>query len=95
MAPEMLTGTSDYGVYTQAVDVYSYGIFLFEVVAQCRPFVNVSMFSLPDRIVEGLRPDVPDNAVEPLRSLMQACWQPQAADRPSFKEIVATLKSAA
>ena len=89
MAPEMLTGEGD---YSQAVDVYSYGILLYELVAQRRPFLDVSSFSLPDKVIEGLRPEVPSDATEPLRSLMESCWATDPRDRPSFKSIAATLK---
>lgn len=88
----MLTGDGD---YSQAVDVYSYGILLFELVAQKRPFVNISSFALPDAVIAGARPDVPTEAAEPLRGIMQQCWATDPQDRPSFKTIVATLKDAA
>lgn len=91
MAPEMLTGE---GNYTQAVDVYSFGILLYELVTQKRPFFEVDSFALPDRVLEGLRPDVPTEATEPIRSLMQECWATNPHERPSFKSIVATLQSA-
>lgn len=39
----------------------------------------------------GLRPEIPKDCPQVLRSLMQRCWNNNPAKRPQFAEIIAIL----
>eukprot|EP01114_Cavostelium_apophysatum_P001871 TRINITY_DN11645_c0_g1_i2.p1 TRINITY_DN11645_c0_g1~~TRINITY_DN11645_c0_g1_i2.p1 ORF type:complete len:632 (-),score=192.54 TRINITY_DN11645_c0_g1_i2:34-1929(-) len=87
MAPEMLL---DQG-YDEKADVYSFGILLWELLTCEEPYRGA--FKTFEEMLEavtkrGRRPDIPDDCPPKLRELMQACWNPSATNRPSFKKIL-------
>jgi serine/threonine protein kinase len=93
MAPEVLEGR----YYTEKVDVYSYGILLFEVLSGRVPFHDLDMdpAQIAVQVAKGLRPEhnwlrgCPPRLAE----LAPRCWQMDPSSRPSFDEILASLSS--
>jgi len=88
MAPEMVSGR-----YDEKVDVYSFGIFLFEVLAQELPFDGIKGINVPQAACNGERPCldlVPHWVPATLSSLMVRCWSHCSA-RPSFSSICAAI----
>jgi len=95
MAPEVLAKQS----FNEKVDVYAFGVVLFEVVTACLPYANPDDGSFPDNfecsVIKNLRPDVsqvPADCPEALRELMVDCWQHDPNMRPSFETITEILK---
>lgn len=91
MAPELLS--PDHLPHNEKVDVYSFAILMVEVLNNEQPFsgkdpIQVAMAVL----MQGLRPDVPKSAPEPLMSIITDSWAAAAPSRPSFDEILARLR---
>ena len=91
MAPEMFQG----GNYTEKVDVYSYGMVLFEIFARKIPFDDVDGFSVPVQVTKGLRPKLPKHVPKSWVKLITQCWHDKPSKRPTFDRIVDTLRSLA
>jgi len=90
IAPEIFDGD---GTYTNAVDVYSYGLILYELVTQCTPFKDYKTFEIPRKVLEGVRPEIPPGSCsDALASLIQQCWHSLPKKRPSLEVVCAQLK---
>eukprot|EP00539_Tryblionella_compressa_P022166 CAMPEP_0178888222 /NCGR_PEP_ID=MMETSP0747-20121128/17053_1 /TAXON_ID=913974 /ORGANISM="Nitzschia punctata, Strain CCMP561" /LENGTH=383 /DNA_ID=CAMNT_0020557511 /DNA_START=49 /DNA_END=1201 /DNA_ORIENTATION=+ len=97
MSPEAMAGHG----YSLKSDVYSFGILLFELCTLQVPFEddlpkNATLQDFQKLVVEeGLRPS--SKVLERIpcaktRSLIQRCWHTDPNSRPSFEEILQTLK---
>jgi len=85
MAPELLSD----GSYSQATDVYAFGIIMWEISSREKPFLEIvhdKQFAL--RIFTGLRPTITDDTPQHYRDLMERCWHSDPTKRPTAKEIV-------
>jgi len=93
MAPEVLSGHQ----YDEKVDVYSYGICLFEIVARRIPYDGSGLepVSIAVAVSKGRRPDagcIPQDCPADLRFTMECCWAQRPSGRPGFDTILETLK---
>lgn len=93
MAPEVLNGHA----YDEKVDVYSYGICLFELIARRIPYDGSGLepVSIAVAVSRGRRPDVsmvPQTCPADLRFTMECCWSHCPTGRPGFDTILETLK---
>ena len=85
LAPELLTG---HGSYSQATDVYAFGIIMWEISSHEKPFGEVDHdLQLALSIVKGLRPEITEDTPPFYRDLMQKCWNPDPTTRPTAQEI--------
>eukprot|EP01104_Vermistella_antarctica_P010102 TRINITY_DN2668_c0_g1_i2.p1 TRINITY_DN2668_c0_g1~~TRINITY_DN2668_c0_g1_i2.p1 ORF type:complete len:635 (+),score=49.56 TRINITY_DN2668_c0_g1_i2:153-2057(+) len=94
-APEVLAGSTD---YNKAVDVYSFGILLCELVMRKCPYDGKSFnfgLQLSRHVIDGGRPTIPDSIPAPVRKLITECWAHNPAERPSFPQIHQRLKNIA
>eukprot|EP01094_Clydonella_sp_ATCC50884_P010612 TRINITY_DN2033_c1_g1_i1.p1 TRINITY_DN2033_c1_g1~~TRINITY_DN2033_c1_g1_i1.p1 ORF type:complete len:2147 (+),score=597.65 TRINITY_DN2033_c1_g1_i1:403-6441(+) len=88
LAPEVHLGLE----YTQAVDVYSFGIVLWELLAGKIPFADVPWDAeVVDGVVKGVRPPLPPYTPPELGKLIVECWDGDPAKRPDFKYVLAKL----
>lgn len=102
MAPEVLANKR----YNEKVDVYSFGIILYEVMARCKlinlfvtpgtpgPFAAQRVKQYSESVMNGFRPPVPLQWPIGVRTLIQDCWQHDPRDRPSIAEAGTRLKTA-
>lgn len=91
-APELLTAASTTR-YSVKVDVYSFGMVMWELWEKRRPYDEFhSRFDITDAIRSGKRPVISDNCPPAWKSLVQRCWQAEPARRPTFKYIEKYLK---
>lgn len=88
-APEQLTGQR----CTDKVDVYSYGMLVYELVSNEYPFGSkANPVQLLGQITQGKRrPAIPDGCHEGLKQLIEDCWQHEPTARPPFSDVLARL----
>ena len=93
-APEILRGE----MYDVSVDVYSYGITLWEIMTAKHPYFEkiaqrLMMADILDQIVRmDARPEFPDVCMEDLKKLAKSCWNGNPVHRPTFENIVPKLE---
>ncbi|GAV67172.1 PB1 domain-containing protein/Pkinase_Tyr domain-containing protein [Cephalotus follicularis] len=91
MAPELLNGGSS--KVSEKVDVFSFGIVLWEILTGEEPYANMHYGAIIGGIVNNtLRPPVPSFCDHEWRFLMEQCWAPDPVGRPSFTEITRRLR---
>ncbi|MCE8163182.1 MAG: serine/threonine-protein kinase [Candidatus Moeniiplasma glomeromycotorum] len=91
IAPEVLRGRP----YTQASDIYSFGIVAYEVLSSLPPYHDLphEVF-LATKICQGLRPNL-DNIIAPqlLKDLISQCWNVDPLQRPTVINLNKLLNS--
>jgi serine/threonine-protein kinase TNNI3K len=91
-APELCYERAD---CTTKVDVYSFGLILFEILTG-RPVFDRSLYAMPTLrlILSGARPEVPISCGKFMAGLIRRCWAMDPASRPSFEEIFVEFQEA-
>jgi serine/threonine protein kinase len=93
-APEVLSQIQ----YSYAADTYSFGIMMYELLTGLDPCpTRLSSDFLSAYIMEGGRPEIPqhlsdDPANARWIALMQQCWAPNPAERPSMRDVYLDLR---
>jgi serine/threonine protein kinase len=93
MAPELSSGD---GGYTGAVDVYAFGMLLFEIATAKRPFSDMKFANrrqFARAVEQGTRPEFLGGEPDECRELIQRCWHHTPTQRPAFSEIIADLRA--
>ncbi|XP_067089984.1 insulin-like growth factor 1a receptor [Osmerus mordax] len=89
MSPESLKD----GVFTTNSDVWSFGVVLWEIATLAeQPYQGMSNEQVLRFVMEGGLLDKSDNCPDMLFELMRMCWQYNPKMRPSFLEIINSLK---
>ncbi|XP_002524447.2 serine/threonine-protein kinase A-Raf [Ricinus communis] len=92
MAPELLNSNNK--MVTEKVDVYSFGIVMWELLTGEEPYADLRSEEIIAGIIKGiLRPEVPSWCDPAWRSLMERCWSSDAKSRPAFSEIAKELRA--
>lgn len=90
MAPEVFSSDN----YTVKVDIFSFGLILWEMLSLERPWKEHKFqFQIEEAIVKGARPVIPDFCPPVLRELICKCWSGPPDDRPDFIDILKKLKT--
>lgn len=73
-------------------NVYSFGMVMWEMVTGEAAYSAFSPVQAAVGIAAcGLRPDIPKDCPQMLKSLMTKCWNNCPSKRPQFSEILSTL----
>lgn len=91
MAPELLSGSSNQ--VSEKVDVFSFGVAMWEILTGEEPYASMHCGAIIGGIVNNtLRPAIPERCDAEWKNLMEECWSPEPAARPSFTEITNRLR---
>jgi len=97
-APELInynamSDDEDGAHYGSEIDVYSFGMMLWEILTKKEPFWDEkkNLYNLTMAIIQGKRPTIDTSIPEDLQKLILACWHTNPIERPTFDEISATM----
>jgi serine/threonine protein kinase len=90
-APEIIIGTR----YTNKVDIFSFGVLLFEIVTGRQPLQDCggNEFQLSMKVTAGAREKIPDTVERFTAGLISRCWDGDPGQRPTFREIFSELQA--
>ncbi|GFR44342.1 hypothetical protein Agub_g5559, partial [Astrephomene gubernaculifera] len=95
MAPEVYRQEQ----YNEKVDVFSFGVILFELLSRYQTVCAISLAGTQEeiesyaaRVAQGYRPPLPQRWPEPVKQLLAGCWHQDPAQRPSMGEVKAELQ---
>ena len=102
IAPEVahVNRAKERSVYDHRADIFSFGMFLYQLLARRHPFYNVHAFKIETVIEKGQRPQLEDVSLAEtglyyLSRVMKLCWAGSPKDRPSTQQIVEWLSASA
>lgn len=80
------------GNYTAKVDVYAFGMMLYEAVERQRPWHELNfVYKVFKKVEKGERPPLTEDrlskAPDEVVKLMKRCWHQDPERRPNFKEV--------
>lgn len=88
MAPEVALGRS----YNKSVDVYSFGVILWQLLKGKVPYRNISRkMHIEKVVIGGYRMPLDPKWSPRLQSLIRNCWHEDKAQRPEFREVLRDL----
>ncbi|KAJ3445756.1 ankyrin repeat-containing protein [Anaeramoeba flamelloides] len=88
MAPELLRDERD---YTNKIDIYAFGIILWEISTQRMPFKNMSPLRIPMLVgYKGHRPEI--KKTDLFYDIIIKCWAHDPNERDDIKQIIERLK---
>ncbi|CAG8658327.1 9751_t:CDS:2, partial [Dentiscutata heterogama] len=80
--------------YTQASDIYSFGMIMWELSSGKPPFLDRAHDEhLVFEVCEGLRPDIVEGTPKCYVELMRKCWNDEPSNRPRALEIYQIIQS--
>ncbi|CAI8006273.1 Fibroblast growth factor receptor 3 [Geodia barretti] len=92
MAPESL----EEDIYTEATDVWSFGVTVWEVFTCGRiPYRGIPVMYLLEAIKAGKRLEKPENeaCLDEVYEIMKSCWSLKPRERPTFQHLVGQFTS--
>jgi len=88
MAPELLGDAP----FSKAVDVYAFGVVLWELFARKVPFMGWRPADIKEQVLAGDRPPIPKfEWPEMVVSLIRRCWDQDPDKRPPITAVVEEL----
>ncbi|KAF0770671.1 hypothetical protein AaE_002558, partial [Aphanomyces astaci] len=89
MPPELLAGKP----FSKAVDVYMFGVLLWEMFARDVPFRGYAIDDIQRKVLHGDRPPIPTlDCPSACQELIRQCWSADPSHRPTFDVIAQKLR---
>jgi len=79
--------------YGKRVDVYQFGLLLWELLTSEKPFAEFCDKEVPIVVAKGMQLQIPDHFPKDLQKLVKKCVNQHSCNRPSFKVILSTLQA--
>ncbi|KAL9985710.1 hypothetical protein ACROYT_G008146 [Oculina patagonica] len=90
MAPESIHDS----IFTIKSDVWSYGVFLWEMATMGGvPYPTMSNAELCRELKDGYRMERPEMCCDEVYELMNECWEEDPTARPSFSQLIDRLET--
>src|SRR4051794_8499674 len=83
-APEIIRG----GEYDERVDIYSFGMILWELLTRAKPYEGQNFMATTMDVLKGIRPAIPPKTPTKYAKLVKKCWHGEANKRPSLTTIL-------
>ena len=100
IAPEISHSscTKEPPVYDHRIDIFSFGMFLYQLITHRHPFHNVQQLKVKAFIEEHWRPQLEDIPLSKIglfymTQIMKLCWAGKAMERPTTWEIIKWFSS--
>nr|CAG8600716.1 14495_t:CDS:2 [Entrophospora candida] len=92
--PRFLKDFKNY-IQTEASDVYSIGVLMWQISSGRTPFQNFSSIGLDliSQIINGTRENIIPGTPEPYIDLYTTCWQDNPEKRPQMSQVVEFLET--
>ncbi|ELP90424.1 serine-threonine protein kinase, putative [Entamoeba invadens IP1] len=75
--------------YTNAGDVYSFGVTAWEIFHEEEPYKEMkSVFEIKGHVEKGLRLAFDNKVPELLKFMITECWKPEPSERPNFDNVI-------
>lgn len=92
LAPEIIAGDPESVTESWMSNVYSFGMVIWEMVTGEAAYAAYSPVQAAVGIAAcGLRPEIPKDCPQLLKSLMMKCWNNCPTKRPQFSDILSVL----
>lgn len=91
MAPELFDREV---IKTKAVDVYAYGVVLWEIASREEPWKDLGGQRIMIQIFQGNREEIPEDCPQDYAKVIQSCWKQKPEDRLSAFAALQALKKA-
>lgn len=87
MAPE----TFGDGDYDFKIDVYSFGVMLYEIATNKPAYKGLSIPQILMHKVQAQTPEIPDDVLPVTRQIIQSCWDNDPDQRPTFVTLLEAI----
>ena len=79
--------------YNFKCDIYSFGMVCFEILSGEVPFqCEGTPRDVKKKVLEGLRPKLPDYCPPMLKDLIEKCWSQEPKERPTMGDVCSQLR---
>jgi serine/threonine protein kinase len=80
---------------TNKIDVFAFGLILYEILVGCAVFPSsMEPFPVMRILLAGEMPTIPEKCGHFMQNLIPRCWSMNPEDRPSFDEILNEFQAA-
>ena len=91
---------SEHSVYDNRADIFSFSMFLYQLLARRHPFHNSKSVNTEVVIEEGVRPQLEDVSIAEIglyymTRIMKLCWAGNPIERPACQQIIEWLSASA
>ncbi|VDK67261.1 unnamed protein product, partial [Onchocerca ochengi] len=88
LAPEVIRDRK----CSKAMDVWSFGLVLWEVLTGATPFEGLGPGAVQLQIGTFVKQKIPSSCPPDLRLIIESCWRDDPLERPTFKELIVELE---
>lgn len=76
---------------SKAVDVFAFGVIMWELIALKIPHSGLNVGSVVSRILSGQREEIPRSCPGPIADIIRSCWAQEPSDRPQTSDLAEDL----